>query len=96
MTVTLQPVADGKAAATRRQTHAQHDDDVLLDSEGERAFWGGKSRMTIHRWEKDPLLGYPPPDLEINGRKYKWRSTLLRFARDLAAKQAAEKLAAQQ
>jgi hypothetical protein len=29
------------------------------------------STRTIERWEKNPKIGLPPPDLVINGRKYR-------------------------
>jgi len=34
---------------------------------------------TIRRWRKDPKVGFPPPDLEINGRGYWKDETIERF-----------------
>jgi hypothetical protein len=31
---------------------------------------------TIERWEDDPKLDFPPPDLIINSRKYRKLSTI--------------------
>jgi len=55
------------------------DDDVLLTSAQTRARFGGISNMCIWRWERDPRVRFPAPDVVINGRRY-WRlRTLRRF-----------------
>lgn len=34
--------------------------------------------MTLHRWDRDPELGFPPP-ITIRGRKYRSRKQLQAF-----------------
>jgi hypothetical protein len=34
--------------------------------------------MTLHRWDRDPDLGFPPP-IAIRGRKYRSRKQLQEF-----------------
>jgi hypothetical protein len=34
--------------------------------------------MTLHRWDKDPSLAFPPP-ITIRGRKYRSRKQLQEF-----------------
>jgi hypothetical protein len=36
---------------------------------------------TVDRWIKNPNVGFPEPDLEVNGRRYWKESTLQRFER---------------
>jgi hypothetical protein len=43
-----------------------------------RAELGGVSPMTLHRWDRDPSLGFPRP-LIIRGRKYRLRQELEAF-----------------
>jgi hypothetical protein len=43
-----------------------------------RAELGGVSPMTLHRWDRDPSLGFPRP-LIIHGRKYRLRQELEAF-----------------
>lgn len=60
--------------------------EALIDSVGIRAETGGKSAMTIWRWQRDPRVNFPPPDITINGRNYWRRSTIRKWQRDMAAR----------
>jgi len=60
--------------------------DPLLDSRGVSAETGGKSIMTIWRWQRDPRVNFPKPDVIINGRNYWYRSTIGRWKVEMAAK----------
>lgn len=60
--------------------------DPLLDSNGVATEAGGKSKMTIWRWQRDPNVGFPMPDVVINGRNYWYRSTIRRWQSAMAAK----------
>jgi hypothetical protein len=43
-----------------------------------RAEFGGITPMTLHRWDRNPDLGFPPP-IDINGRKFRSRRMLEEF-----------------
>jgi hypothetical protein len=55
------------------------DDEVLLDSAGVRASVGDKSNMCLWRWQRDPRVQFPKPDVIINGRRYWYVGTIRRF-----------------
>jgi hypothetical protein len=59
---------------------ATADDDLLTSSQVRQQF-GGICEMTLHRWERDPRLNFPPP-LIINRRKYHRRSKIQQFKRE--------------
>lgn len=44
-------------------------DEILITEMKVRRALGGKSKMTIHRWRKNPKLKFPKPK-DINGRNY--------------------------
>ncbi len=46
------------------------DDDTLLDSAAARATCGNVSTMCIWRWQRDPRVQFPAPDVVINSRRY--------------------------
>jgi predicted DNA-binding transcriptional regulator AlpA len=54
-------------------------DDVLLDSKQTRASVGQKSDMCIWRWQRDPRVQFPKPDVMINGRRYWYAGTIRRW-----------------
>jgi hypothetical protein len=76
--------SDGKVVRT-----AAPDDEALLDSAKMRASVGGKSPMCIWRWQRDPKVRFPLPDLTINGRKYWYAGTIRRWKGDRETKAAA-------
>jgi hypothetical protein len=41
--------------------------------------------MTLFRWDRDPRLNFPKP-IKINGRKYRSRSALDAWIREMAAR----------
>ena len=49
-------------------------DDEYLTSTAVRRTFGGISDMTLWRWSHD--LGFPKPDLVVNGRKFWLRATI--------------------
>lgn len=68
--------------------------EALLDSNGTRAETGGKCAMTIWRWQRDPRVNFPLPDVVINGRNYWYRSTIRRWQCEMAARPRKEEAAA--
>jgi hypothetical protein len=53
-------------------------DEVFLTSAQVKRRYGGRTDMSLWRWEHDAKLGFPQP-IEISGRRY-WRlSELQRF-----------------
>lgn len=50
--------------------------DRMIDSSGVCAEVGDKSKMTINRWQRDPRVAFPQPDLTINGRNYWYLATI--------------------
>jgi len=64
------------------------DDDALMDSAQVRGSVGGKSNMCLWRWQRDPRVQFPAPDLVINGRRYWKAGTIRRWKAAQAAKQA--------
>lgn len=76
-------------AELRTPSQPAIDDETLLDSNATRARCGGKTNMTLWRWQRDPRVQFPRPDMVINGRRY-WRlGTLRRWQAQQANKQAA-------
>jgi hypothetical protein len=53
------------------------DDEALLNSARVRAMVGGVSPACLWRWERDPEVMFPPPDVVIKKRKY-WRAGTIR------------------
>jgi hypothetical protein len=48
-------------------------DDSLLNSAQVRALAGNISVMCLWRWQRDPRVQFPPPDIIITKRNY-WRA----------------------
>ena len=76
-------------AATLKADLLQRDPDALVSKSGIRDFFP-VSDATIWRWRKDESLGFPPPELEINGREFWTVGKLLAFRARLAAERAAK------
>jgi hypothetical protein len=55
------------------------EDETLLTTAQTRAQVGGVSAMCLWRWERDPRVAFPPPDIIINGRNYWFRGTIRRW-----------------
>src|SRR5689334_20773433 len=53
------------------------DDETLLTSGQVRARVGNVTAMALWRWQRDPRVKFPLPDMMINGRRY-WRMGTLR------------------
>jgi hypothetical protein len=53
-----------------------NDDDDLIPASIVKQENGGVSDMTIWRWQRDPQIQFPMPDVIINGRRYWKRSTM--------------------
>jgi hypothetical protein len=53
------------------------DEDALLTSGQVRARYGGVSAMCIWRWQRNPAVRFPMPDVVITNRSY-WRLGTLR------------------
>jgi hypothetical protein len=62
----------------RKQLAALTDLDSLMDINQTRQFFGGKSKMTIHRWVRSSALGFPQPT-RIAGQNYWQRGDLIAF-----------------
>jgi hypothetical protein len=43
------------------------DPDALMFDRQVRAFFGGRGTSTMHRWRRDPKIGFPAPDCVIAG-----------------------------
>ena len=56
--------------------HATPDDDALLQT-GKVARRYGRHIRSIDRWLANPAVGFPPPDMVVNNRRY-WRVSSLR------------------
>ena len=52
------------------------DDDDLVPASIVKKENGSVSDMTIWRWQRDPQIRFPKPDVIINGRRYWKRRTL--------------------
>lgn len=61
-----------------KQLAASMDVDALMDVKMTRQFFGNKAKMTLHRWVRNPTLGFPQP-LQIAGQNYWVRGDLLAF-----------------
>jgi hypothetical protein len=66
--------------AQAKELVAEIVDDVLIPDAKVRRRYGGISKMTLHRWDADPDLGFPPP-VRIQDRKYRRLRELLEFER---------------
>jgi hypothetical protein len=62
-----------------RRTRPLAGQDVLLNSKQTRARVGGVTTMSLWRWQRDPRVMFPPPDVIINNRNYWLDSTVRRF-----------------
>ncbi len=60
--------------------------DPMLDSSAVSVETGGKSMMTIWRWQRDEKVNFPLPDAVINGRNYWYRSTVRRWQLEMVEK----------
>jgi hypothetical protein len=54
------------------------DPDIFVPDAQVRAEFGNITPMTLHRWDHNPELGFPPP-IDIAGRKYRSRRMLEEF-----------------
>jgi hypothetical protein len=73
----------------RKAAQAPADDDTLLTATQARARVGGVSAMCVWRWQRDPRVQFPQPDVVINGRNYWFAGTIRRFNAGRATKVAA-------
>jgi hypothetical protein len=73
----------GKPASIPPNKHEAYD--PLFSGPATRKYLG-IGVTTEWRWQNDPNVGYPPPDLIINGRNYRRQSTLNNFLSERAAK----------
>jgi hypothetical protein len=75
--------------AQRKRTTDEHDEhDVLIPDHVFAEELGGVSRMTIHRWDRDPRmieLGFPARVM-LNGRGYRSRQQTEKFKTALLRK----------
>jgi hypothetical protein len=62
------------------------DDEALLTAVQTRARLGGVSNMCLFRWQKDPRVQFPGPDLVINNRRYWKLGTLRRWQEEHEAR----------
>jgi hypothetical protein len=60
------------------------DIDPLLDSNKARQAAGAGTAMTLWRWQRDPRVQFPRPDLVINNRNY-WHASTIRAWRERMA-----------
>ena len=58
------------------QLPALPDDDDLIPSAAVKEEFGKISDMTVWRWQRDPRVRFPLPDVVILGRNYWKRRTL--------------------
>ena len=86
-TSTVSLAAPGVAPQGRRAPPPL-DDDALLDSAQTRASVGNKSNMCLWRWQRDPKVNFPAPDLVINHRRYWYAGTIRRWKAERAVKAA--------
>lgn len=61
---------------------ASPQDDLVPDPQVWRSF--GITSMTLHRWDADPALNFPPP-IRIRNRKFRSRKALEQFKARLLA-----------
>jgi hypothetical protein len=68
-------------AGKTRQNEPSHPigDDTLLTSVQARAEVGHVSTMCIWRWQRNPRVQFPPPDVIINGRNYWYAGSIRRW-----------------
>jgi hypothetical protein len=62
------------------QPPALPDDDDLVAAPTVKKEFGRISDMTVWRWQRDPHIQFPLPDIMINGRRY-WKRRTLRAPR---------------
>lgn len=60
---------------TINRNHESASAHKLINSQDLREMFGGVSKMTLHRWQKDPKLGFPQP-IFISRRRF-WREVEL-------------------
>jgi predicted DNA-binding transcriptional regulator AlpA len=78
LTVALAAPSPEVGFMDRKQLAISQDIDALMDGALVRQFFGGKSKMTIHRWMNDPGLGFPQP-IKIANQNYWTKRQLLEF-----------------
>lgn len=72
---------------TASQPASPLDDDTLMDSGAARASCGGVTNMCLWRWQRDPRVQFPAPDLIINNRRYWKAGTIRRWKAERATRQ---------
>jgi hypothetical protein len=65
-----------EASKPRKSQWVAGDDDVLLTSAQVRSRLGGVSNMAIWRWQRDPRVKFPQPDMVMNSRRYWYLGTI--------------------
>ena len=75
--VTVEPAAPAKGLSPRAPPSV--DDETLLTSAQARAQVGNVTTMALWRWQRDPHVQFPLPDIVINGRGYWLMGTLRRW-----------------
>jgi hypothetical protein len=60
------------------------DPDIFVPDAQVRAEFGNITPMTLHRWDHNPDLGFPPA-IDINGRKFRSRRMIEKFKQRLVA-----------
>jgi hypothetical protein len=55
------------------------DDETLLTTAQTRVQVGGVSTMCLWRWQRDPRVNFPAPDMTINRRNYWYVGTIRRW-----------------
>jgi len=64
-------------AKVQQETRLEDDFDTFVPEARVREEFD-VTAMTLHRWDNDPLLGFPSP-ITIRGRKYRSRKQLQEF-----------------
>ncbi|MFG6508275.1 MULTISPECIES: helix-turn-helix transcriptional regulator [unclassified Sulfitobacter] len=67
---TAEPVEDHETSS--------HKSYRLINSQDLREMFGGVSKMTLHRWQKDPKLNFPKP-IFVSRRRFWRESELIEF-----------------
>jgi hypothetical protein len=65
--------------------HPSPDDQAMLNSTQVRALVGGVTTMAIWRWQRDPRVQFPLPDVVINHRNYWYAGSIRRWQASHAA-----------
>jgi hypothetical protein len=63
--------------------------DALLDSRKVRTASGAGTAMTLWRWQNDPRVQFPAPDVVINNRNF-WRASTIRAWQKMMAERTAK------